>query len=888
MKAINLRTDYLENPLGLGNTTPEFFWNCEGGTAQSAYHVVVKKEQAAGTHKIVWDSGEVESASMTHIGYEGEALQSRDRLLWEVSLCDENGVWGEAAGGSFEIGLLAAEDWRAKWITGDYRPKKNMRRPVDCFRRRFEVRRGLRSARLYVSACGLYEACVNGKRVGDYVLAPGCTDYRKRIQYQAYDVTALLENGSNSLEILLADGWYRGSIGCFGQTNVFGRQTKVLCQLETVFEDGSREIVGSDEGFAWSDDGSIRFADLKDGETVEAGRRPSYAGKARVIAEPVIPSAADNVAVTEHEHFKAKLTVTPSGRRVLDFGQNLAGFVAFTVHGKKGQRLHLTLGEILDEKGEFTQANMVERRPVKEFGKMTEIMLMTGNGKRIKGEMQNTPRQEIAFTCSGKEDFYKTKFAVFGFRYALVETEMEIDPEDFEAIAVYSDLRQTGNFTCSNGKINRLFHNTLWSMKSNFADVPTDCPTRERLGWTGDAQVFFRTGAYLMDTAPFFKKWLRDMRDNQLKNGKLSAVVPYNGLSMLYDNTGGSVGWADAAVLIPYRFWKAFGDKRVLEENYEMMRAYAMFMIGNTGHKDRKKAKENPFNKYTYEKGMHLGEWLEPEEFQDKIAAGHNTLHTEECTAYLHFTMKHMAEAAAALGKAEDAALFEEYARGAAGAYEYLFLRDGIPDTDRQAKLIRPLAFGIAEGETKSALEERLAKAVESRGYRIGTGFLSTPFVLGTLTGMGRPDLAYKMLENEEQPGWLYEVNCGATTVWENWEGTVSHNHYSPGAVCQWLFDTVAGIRTGGENRFCIQPVPGGTLTHAQAVYDSPYGRVESGWKKDADGGIVYTVVIPANTAADIMLPDGTCRRAGAGSHVFVQSGDPKRDARCWKSASGS
>lgn len=869
MEAIKLRTDYLDNPTGLGNTEPEFYWNCEGGMIQTAYHLIVKKALGEGNYKTVWDSGKVESGSMTHIAYEGEPLTSRDRLLWEVSLRDENRVWGVPKSSSFEIGLLYREDWKAKWITGNCKPKKNVRQPVSCFRKDFKAEGNIELARLYISACGLYEASLNGERVGEYVLAPGCTDYRKRIQYQTYDVTPNLCEGDNRLELLLADGWYRGSIGCFGQTNVFGRQTKLLCQLEILYENGSREIIGSDDSFAWSDDGSIRFADLKDGEVVEAGRKPSFGEKAKMISEKLIPSAADNVPITEHEHFRAKLLITPSGKRVLDFDQNMAGFIAFYVKGEKGQKLHLTLGEILDENGEFTQKNMVEQKPVREFGKMTEMMLMTGNSGKVKGEMQNTPRQEILFTCSGEKDFYKTKFALFGFRYALVETEMDVKPEDFEAIAVYSDLRQTGEFECSNGKVNQLLRNTMWSMKSNFADVPTDCPTRERLGWTGDAQIFFRTGAYLMDTAPFFRKWLRDMRDNQFENGKISAVIPYAGLSMLYDNTGGSVGWADAAVLIPYRFWKVFGDKKILAENYGMMRAYAMFMIKNTGHKDKKKARENPYDPYIYEKGMHLGEWLEPEEFQDKIAAGHRALHTEECTAYLHYTMEHMAEADAVLGKSEDAGIFAEYAEGAAKAYQYLFLREGAPDTDRQAKLVRPLAFGIAKGEVKKALEDRLVKAVENRGCRIGTGFLSTPFILRTLTDMGRADLAYKTLENEEQPGWLYEVNQGATTVWENWEGTVSHNHYSPGAVCQWLFDTAAGIRTDGENHFYIAPVPGGSFTYVEAAYDSLYGRVEAGWKKEIDGTHTYTVKIPANTSADIALPDGTRRSVGAGRYSF-------------------
>lgn len=307
----------------------------------------------------------------------------------------------------------------------------------------------------------------------------------------------------------------------------------------------------------------------------------------------------------------------------------------------------------------------------------------------------------------------------------------------------------------------------------------------------------------------------------------------------------------------------------MLRDFYEVMRGYAMFMIKNTGHKDRKAAKANPFNQYTYEKGMHLGEWLEPEEFKDNISAGSKMLHTEECTAYLHYTMRHMAEAAHALEKTEDEELFSEYAQGAKNAYQWLFLKDGIPQTDRQAKLVRPLAFGLADDGEKEALELQMVKAVQNRRYRIGTGFLSTPFVLGTLSGMGRSDLAYQMLENEEAPGWLYEVRTGATTIWEDWEGTVSRNHYSPGAVCQWLFDTVAGIRIGGENHFVIAPVPGGTLSYAEASYRSLYGKVSSRWER-MDGNIQFVVEIPANTTAEIILPDGRKYMAECGRHIFT------------------
>lgn len=926
LRAVHLRTEYLKNPLGIDIRRPRFYWNCEGGQKQSAYRLVVYTET-----ETLMDSGKTASCRMTHIAYEGRELKSREHVYWKVMLWDEADVPGPWAEAWFEMGLLESSDWLGHWICGDYKPRRNVRRPVDCFRRKFRIEsavcpdvsergrnadaehsvgndrnvgsdrnadngRYLKSARLYITACGIYEAVLNGERVGDFCLAPGSTDYRKRLQYQTYDVTPLLR-AENTLEVAVADGWYCGSIGCFGVTRVFGRQPALLCQLELYYGDGTVETVASGPAFDWSDDGPVRFADLKDGEIYDAAMTPSYEKKARLATgnlpggiggknarqrgrqmsvagthgSSAVLAASNNVFPKAQERFKARLLTTPSGSQVLDFGQNIAGFISFKVRGRKGQKIRLLCGEMLDASGEFTQSNMQSAKPVKAFGKLKEILLITGNASKLKDEMQPTPKQEIVFYCSGHTDVYRMRFAVFGFRYALIETEVPFDASDFEAIAVYSDMEPAGDFACSNEKVNRFLENTRWSMKSNFLDVPTDCPTRERLGWTGDAQVFFNTAAYLMDVSSFYRKWLWDMADNQFKDGKISAVMPYNGASMLYDNTGGSVGWGDAAVLVPYRYWKCYGDRQIIKEFYPMMRKYAIYMIEHTGHKDKKLAKNDPLNDYVYEKGLHLGEWLEPEKFADKISAGHQPLHTEECTAYLHYTMSHMAEVARELDMPGDEKLFDTYAKGAKAAYDAMFLKGGAPDTDRQAKLVRPLAFGLADGEKRDALARRLAQAVEHRGYCIGTGFLSTPFVLRVLTEVGQSDLAYRMLENEQAPGWLYEVNAGATTVWEDWEGKLSQNHYSPGAVCQWLFDTAAGIRVDGENHFLIAPVPGGTLTWVRASWQSIYGRVESRWEQTEDG-IMFHVTLPANTTARVVLPDGREYDVESGEYTFSKA----------------
>lgn len=879
MKAIHLQTEYLTEPLGIDLRHPRFYWNCEGGTRQSAYQIRVETEK-----ELLWDSGKVESSSMTHIRYGGRALQSREEIFWSVCLWDEKDQKGEWTTSRFEMGLLRETDWTAKWISGDYIPKKNQRYPVDHFRKEFGTVGTIKKARLYASACGLYEARLNGKRVGTFVMAPGCTDYRKRIQYQTYDVTKMLQRNAEerqcagekrgtlqTLELELADGWFRGSSGCYGVTNVYGRRTSLICQLELTYEDGKTEVIGSDRSFRWSNDGPVRFQDLKDGEVYDANRRPQYKGYAAEVEEKRNLTASNQVEVKEQEHFKAKLFTTPKGDRVLDFGQNIAGFVSFRIRGKTGQKIRLLMGEMLDKDGEFTQKNFQVYKPEKEFGKLKEMMFVIGKGEKLK-HLQPTPKQEILFTCSGGEDRYKTSYAVFGFRYAKIETDVPFRPEDFEAIAVYSDLEQTGAFRCSNEKVNKLYENTLWSMKGNFLDIPTDCPTRERLGWTGDAQIFFDTGAYMMNIAPFFRKWMQDMADGMMKNGVVPAVVPYAGLEMMYNNTGASAGWGDAAVILPYRFWKRYGDRQVMETYYEKIaRPYAEFMIAHTGHSDKKDAKKNPWNAYVYEKGMHLGEWLEPEEFQDNVAAGKTQKQTEVATAYFHYSMTLLSEMAEALGKKEEGKKFRDYAEGSKKAYECLYLKDGAPDTDRQAKLVRPLAFGLGDLSRRKALEKRLFEAAERRRYRIGTGFLSTPFVLHVLTEAGNVEAAYRMLENEEAPGWIFEINQGATTIWEDWEGTVSRNHYSPGSVCQWLFDTAAGIRIAGENHFQIEPRPGGSLREVTASYASLYGKVCVHWEEQ-EGKILYDVEIPDNTTAELVLPGGEKRRLTSGKYCLEET----------------
>ncbi|MCH4035528.1 MAG: glycoside hydrolase family 78 protein [Lachnospiraceae bacterium] len=862
MRAIRLKTEDLFSPLGLGTKTPHFSWNCEGGRVQTAYQIICIRAEAA-PREVLWDSGVIRSSSMSHIAYEGTPLHSRDLVIWKVTLWDENGLPGEPAESRFELGLLEPADWTARWIAGDYTPKKKRRYPADCFRKVFAPDpdgKGIARARLYVTARGIYDVTINGHLLEDFLLAPGVTDYRKRIQYQTLDVTDLVQGGRCVLELCLADGWFRGSIAAYGVTCVYGTQTSLLAQLEMTYTDGTSQTICTDAGWDWSDDGPIRFADLKDGEIVDAGRVPSYRQKAREVPAPkALLVSSDNVPVTGHERFAA-VPITQGVRDasavILDFGQNIAGFLSFSVKGKKGQQLLVTCGEKLGADGHVDLSGIQETKPAGGWtqGKLFEKLLFN----EVRGKADVTPRQQILFTCSGGEDHYRMRFSVFGFRYAEITflagaaEAVPIRPAAFCATAVYSDMEETGTFACSDERVNRLVENTRWSMKGNFLDIPTDCPTRERLGWTGDAQIFFSTGAYFFDLAAFMRKWLRDMRDAQYANGLLPAVLPYAGVEMMYKSTGQSVGWADAVYLIPWRYYLRYGDREVLNAAWPMMQRYAAFLekhLEKGGH---------------YEKGVHLGEWLEPEEFREK-KYGSSMKHPEECTAYLYLAMVTMAKIADLLGHPEEA----RNDRAVAARAKEVYPRYASLDTHRQAKLVRPLALGLLDGAARTAAQKRLKQAVEHAGYRVGTGFLSTPFLLPVLTDAGYTDTAYRVLLNPEKPGWLYEVGQGATTIWEDWEGKLSQNHYSPSAVCQWLFDTCAGIRVAGENLFRIAPVPGQGLSFAEASYQSPYGRVCSRWERTPEG-LRIAVSIPTNCTADIRLPDGQNHSVQAGDYSYL------------------
>ncbi len=849
MKAIRLRTEYLKEPVGIDIVEPRFYWNCEGGVRQTAYQVVAEADGEK-----VWDSGKVKSSAMTHIPYKGRQLKSRERVAWSVRLWDEADECGEWTSSSFEMGLLVPTDWKAKWITGNYPVNKKKRYPVDCFRKRIFTSKKVKVARLYITACGLYKACLDDRKIGEFCLAPGHTDYRRRIQYQTYDVTQLLSEGEHALTVQLADGWYRGSIGAWGIRNQYGTQTKLLAQLEITYVDGTEECFFTDTTWEWSNDGPIRFADNKDGEVVDANRVPLYDGKARLTKHKVTPTASNNVPVTEHEMFIPVVTKAPNGRYLLDFGQNIAGYIAFHVRAKEGQELSFRFGEMLDGDGNLTQKN-----------------IQCANKTKV------SPLQQIHYICREGENDYKTSFSVFGFQYAEVETDVELCASDVKAIAVYSDIEQTGRFESSNELLNRFVAATIWSTKGNSLEIPTDCPTRERHGWTGDAQIFFETANYLFDYSAFSKKYLNDVYDWQKKDGRLPQIAPYGGVDFYMWTMNGSVGWSDAGILIPYRFRELYGDKQILEQYYARMKKYARFMMnrcGKLGMFATPLKLKGKAAKYAVNAGQSYGEWAEPADVYPNNWTDMVAPHPEVSTAYTAYVLGCMARIAAELDKSEDAELFHRYSKGCMLAYQAMAeTREYALDTDRQARLVRPLAFELLNERQTQYAEKRLIQALHNYGWRLGTGFLSTPLILDVLTKIDL-EAAYKLLENEEMPGWLFMPKNGATTIWESWEGIHAQggigslNHYSKGALCAWLFKTMCGIRINGENHFLIRPQPGGSFTDSRAEYDSIYGTVKCGWCRGLEEDLFY-ITVPCNTTATVYLPDGAKYDLGAGEYTL-------------------
>ena len=770
----------------------------------------------------------------------------------------------------------------AKWIChpGDNRLTKL----VPMFRRRFEVHKDLEKAALRLTAHGVYEAELNGVSVTENKFMPGLTSYYTRIQVQEYDVAALLREGGNELLVTVGDGWWRWN-------NNFGYTLALWGELRLLYADGSVETLSTDESWEVGH-GPIVRTDLQKGEVYDARIKLHSWQKAALCAEHTEGELIENqsVPLREKERFPGSPLRDAAGNLVIDFGQNIAGYVHMTLRNtKRGQTVHLRHGEGLDKDGKFSTANCDGGRA--EF-------------------------QEITYICKGAEvEEYTPHFAVFGFRYALVEG---IEDADFEAIAVYSDMEEAGDFKCSNDLINKLVENARWSQKGNFLDVPVDCPTRERNAWTGDAMIYCRTAAYFMDVQRFFKKWLCDQTIEQYASGKVGITFPSTSSvhnpeelkavqakdpAMALAGPSGdgnigedSVGWGDSAVWIPYQMYLMYGDKSFLEEHYDTAKKWVEFSLCCMKEQNPLYADKpwyaNGDGDLIYDTRFHYGEWNEPlppapeviELFAKGGTAADYVTHMakygkpEVATAYTKRSCDNLSHMARILGKDEDGAHYAALSEKIKAAYDkYLIGPDGTIQPGHQAAYIRALALDLVSEEKKPLVIAQLKKELEAADYHLNTGFLSTVYLLPTLCDNGLADEAFRVLEQTTAPGWLHPITLGATTMLENWNGMDvfrdSFNHYSFGAVCQFLFEYVAGIRptfdAPGFQEFELKPILGGSLTWAEGVYKTRFGAIRSRWEKKEDR-ICYTFTIQEGTAAHVILPDGSSETLCPGTHQRI------------------
>ncbi|MWB97590.1 family 78 glycoside hydrolase catalytic domain [Agromyces seonyuensis] len=811
------------------------------------------------------------------------ALRSGQRVRWRVA-ADGPGAdaaWSDWSG--FEAGLLD-EDWTANWISPVEAPVGSEgdpgygKRPAHVLAGRFALAGPVVSARFYTTALGVYTATVNGARVGTIELAPGSTSYDRTLYAQATDVTSLLQDGDNAIELELSDGWFRGQVGAFRLPAGWGTTLGARAELHLELADGSRRVVRSDETWT-SRPSAITRADLMDGQTLDLGAsaQPEASVLLDVVdAPPAIDwSPAPPVRVVE-TRTPVELHRLADGRVIADFGQNASGWIRLTDLGVPGTRTVIDYGEALGRDGDLDTSHLDSERP--------------------EGRKAFVQRDEVVAGEPGGE--FEPRHTVHGFRYARIARSDGGAPAaaSVQMRIVQTDLRRTGAFECSDETLNRLHGIADWSFRGNAVDVPTDCPTRERLAWTGDYQVFAPMATRLYDVLGFSRKWLRSVRDDQLDDGRIANFSPdgrriKHHLDDQFAMMTGSSGWGDAIVAVPWELYLAYGDEQVLAENVDAMIRWvdwALEQARTTRHFARMQAsaEPEPFEQYLWDGTFHWGEWTEPTQRDadgnriDPIK--HNPMawfmadKGEVGTAYLHRSTATLARIAGILGRDEDAARYAATAKRIADAWRQAYLRpDGTTTTDTQAAYVRALEFGLVPAELREAALERLVELIREAGTHVGTGFLATGDLLQVLADHGRADVAYELLQQRTAPSWRYMLDRGATTIWEDWEGIDEHgdaheslNHYSKGAAMRFLHTHTLGLRQEADSigweRVVIAPVPGGGITWARGSYESPHGTIAVEWRLEGER-LQLMADIPSGTTARVILPDGAEHLVGAG-----------------------
>ena len=845
MIASFLKTNYLSHPMGIDPGTVVLTWIPTGGIRQTAFRITVEHHG-----QLVLDSGKILSSGTEYVPT--VQIPSRTRAIWSVILWDEDDIPGASNSMEFETGM-AAEDWNALWIDPEPVQPEYCELATDDFplnrasylRKAFEVCE-LSNARLYITAHGVYDVWINGQHIDGYFMAPGTSDYDHRLQVQTYDVTPVLKKGQNEIIITIGEGWWRGSHGWSMFRYCHGTDIALLCQLEV---DG-KTVLRSDGTWQASQNGPLGENDTMRGECYDARTIIDDWHDVKEVDFGYEKLIGTNLPITTHEQFRPKLITTPNGQKLLDFGQNFSGYVQLDLMASGGEKIVMTHGEVLDQDGNFQNDNF---------------------------QNPDTPlcRQVIEYTCKpGRNQYHQTK-CYFGFRYVLLETELDLTGEEFVGVAVYSDMEQTSFFTCGNPEINRLFQNILWSMKSNFVDIPTDCPHREKLGFTGDCQVFSGAALYLMDSYPVLLRWLREVAASQYQNGCIPYVVPRCTWQQTDGPVGmdGSAGWCDAFQLVPYRMMRFRNSQLLVKELYPSIKRWMLYNL-ERAKQSRPENMDIPgdYRDYILDCAINWGEWCEPGWGPAEYAVERDaTGHAEIATAFLAQGCLLMQEMAEHLGETADAEFFRDaYEKGKA-AYR---TQDGKISSDRQCHYVRPIAHELLTEEEKQAAADDLAAMIRRNGNKIGTGFLTTCYLCNVLTDYGYASVAYDLLLQTQQPSWLYEVQHGATTIWESWFGIQedgsrvgSHNHYAFGAVSEWMMSRVLGIVVT-DGTITLHPHPDRRLGFAEGSYLSPLGKITAGWKYEGED-ILYTFEVPCNSEATVILPDGQTCRVATGVHTF-------------------
>ena len=846
-----LRCEYRDDPLGIDVTLPRLSWIVESsrrGDKQTAYQILV----ASTPNKLdaeegdLWDSGKAPSNETIQVVYAGNRLRSRGQCWWKVRAWDKDGRashWSEPA--LWTMGLLGDGDWQAEWIgydeplkaASDKRElagaKQGEKPPADdlvlppprYLRREFRLQRPIARATLYATALGIYEIHINGRRASEDYFTPGWTDYNKRVYYNTYDVTPLVRRGENAIGAVLADGWYAGHIGWGHKRDHYGSKTRLRAQLEVEYTDGTKETIATRPSWRASV-GPLLEADFLMGESYDARRempgwdvpgfddsgwaRPNVTSGVSAQVQPYPGVTVQRFA----EHKPVSITEPQKGAYVLDLGTNLAGFARLKVKGRAGQKIVLRFAERLNPDGTIYTTNLRSARA-------TDTYICRGGGK---------------------EETWEPRFTFHGFQYVEVTGYPgRPGPDAITGIEVTSATPPAGEFRCSNGMANRLYHNIRQTQRANFIDIPTDCPQRdERMGWMGDAQIYIRTAACNSDVAAFFTKWLVDVEDAQNPDGSYPHVAPQK-----VAEGGGAAAWADAGIICPWAIYQVYGDKRVLERHYGAMQRFIEYCETNS--------------KGLLRPAEGFGEWL-------SIRA--DTPKDVLATAYFAHSTALMARIAEVLGKKDDAEKYRGLFERIREAFNKEYVgADGRIRGETQADYVMALAFDLLSPEKREMAAKWLVKDIESRGWHLSTGFVGTKDLMPVLTDAGRVDVAYRLFHNDTFPSWGFSIKQGATSIWERWDGWTpekgfqdpgmnSFAHYAFGAVGQWMFETIGGIKTEGPayESIVIRPRIGGKLNWAEVRHDSIRGLIAVDWKKKG-GNLSLNVTIPANTTAKVYVP---------------------------------